>query len=82
MVSALTVDNGNQSMGDSTCKILILGHCIGCSLPNSMLSGRRSKVEVHPTFDTAFHKIEKAIGDIYDSTCCHKLLFYVANKFL
>ena len=37
---------------------------------------------MHPTFDTAFDKLLNAIGDIYEKTCCHKALFYVANKFL
>ena len=35
---------------------------VGCSPPNSMLSGRRSRCT--PTFDTAFYKIFNAIGDI------------------
>ena len=30
----------------------------------SKVEGRWSKVEVHPTFDTAFYKILNAIGDI------------------
>ena len=43
----------------------------------------RSKVEVQPTFDIAFHIILKDTGDICDSrTCFPKMLFYVANKFL
>ena len=34
------------------------------------------------TFDTAFCKLLNAIGDICERTCCHKVLFYMANKFL
>ena len=41
-----------------------------------------SKVERHSTFDTAFNNIFNAIGDISDRTCCHKVLVYLANKFL
>ena len=49
---------------------------VGCSLSNSMLS--MLKVVVHRIFDTAFYKILNAVGDIR----CHKVLFYVTNKFL
>ena len=31
---------------------------------------------VHPTFDTAFKNVLNAISE---RTCCHKVLFYVAN---
>ena len=37
---------------------------------------------MHPTIDTAFYKILNVIDDICERTCCHKLLFYVANNFL
>ena len=40
-----------------------------------------SKVEVHPTFDTAFYKMLNAIDDICERAC-DKVLLYVANKFL
>ena len=35
-----------------------------------------SKVEVHPTFDTAFYEIVNAIGDICKRTRSHKVLFF------
>ena len=47
----------------------------GCSLSNSMLLVRRSR------FNTTFYKIFNAIGDVCERTC-HKVQFYVANKFL
>ena len=37
---------------------------------------------MHPTFDTALYKILNATGEICERTCCDKVLFYVANKFL
>ena len=37
---------------------------------------------MYPTFETAFHKILKAIVDICDRTCNNKVLFYMANILL
>ena len=45
----------------------------GCNTPNSMLAGRRSKVEVHPQFDTAFYKIFNAFVDMCERTSCDKV---------
>ena len=47
----------------------------GCSI----LLGRRFDA---PTFDTLFYKFLNAIGDIGERTCCHRVLFYVANTLL
>ena len=42
----------------------------------------RLKVKVNPIFDAAFYKILNTIGDTCERTCCHRVLFYKANKFL
>ena len=52
----------------------------GCSLPNSMLLGRRSRCT--QLLIQHFYKILNVIGDICERTCCHKVLLYVANTFL
>ena len=44
----------------------------GCSPPNSMLSGRRSRRT----------QLLNAIGDMYDRACCNKVLLYVTDKLL
>ena len=36
---------------------------------------------MHLTFNAAFNKILNVIGN-NEGTCCHKMLFYMANKFL
>ena len=33
------------------------------------------------TFDKAFNKLLYVIDEICETTCFHKVLFYVANKF-
>ena len=54
---------------------------LACSLPNSMLLGRRLRC-TQVFYKTFLYKLLNAIGDICERTWCHKVLFYVASKFL